>query len=129
MIHLDGRLLAERLADIPEMDLGQAALKIVSDLNVTVPRAVVAMAEQVPRSIAKAEANGDHIVEDTAGRLVAEVLGATPADIGQNPPELKFCWNATLDELRAKQRRRLHVLIKQHEDKERRKRRSPVHTQ
>ena len=82
MIHLDGRLLAERLADIPEMDLGQAALKIVSDLNVTVPRAVVAMAEQVPRSIAKAEANGYHIVEDTAGRLVAEVLGATPADIG-----------------------------------------------
>jgi hypothetical protein len=87
MIHLDGRLLAERMADVPaDRDLAQAAWLIASDLNVRVPKGTALAAEQVPRSMAKAQANGDHIVEDIPGRLIAEVLGVTPADVGRNPP-------------------------------------------
>jgi hypothetical protein len=112
--HLDGRLLAERRGDRTPDAIGQEAIRVAADLHRHVPEAVCQLVRSIPGSIEKAEAHGDLIVEGTVARLIAECLDCTPADLGRNCPEMPFSRNAPVDELRARQRHRLQLLIRKH---------------
>jgi hypothetical protein len=91
------------------------ALRASHNLYPILPVAVANVAATIPDVVAKAERDGDVIVEDTTGRLIAAALRSTPADIGRNPPELPESGEATADKLRTLQSLRLARLIRDHD--------------
>jgi hypothetical protein len=114
VIHLDGAQLAVLRGELTAEEIEQCAGLVAAELNLMMAPGAIRLLGKVRGSIVKAEARGDLIVEDTTGRLIAEVLECTPSDLGRNPPELPYSRHATSEVLREKQRRRLAVLIQRH---------------
>jgi hypothetical protein len=122
MIHLEGDRIAARRGDLTDEAIVAEAARHASDLYISVPPAIDNAVSVIPNCMAKAERDGDTIVEETTGRLLAEALGCIPADLGRNPPELPFSRESTYETLRAKQRRRLLRLIHDLAEKHRKSR-------
>jgi hypothetical protein len=61
----------------------------------------------------KTTQEGDNTVHELEGRLVAEVLGVVPADLGSNPPERPHAHKASREKLRELQAKRLRATFSQ----------------